>query len=349
MADFEKLIDIVLQTQYHKEEKSINEGFKLYLFEALYSIQQFYGLYKFLDIIFIIIEFIQLMAFPMDKAFDKSWGDTWVNTIGNFFRYFQLMHLWHGTSFSIIAYILTIIYIIILLSLFLNILIKYNTVKSNVIIIGITIMLQLLIILNVPFLRTLFSVFSCENDVVVLYQEIKCKSVTHIILIIISILFIIILKCFIIIIHSTIYEFGYNSNILKSGYSSLTDIVLDIIKILLVIIYQFISNEIELAIITLTLSVIILVHFMISQPYSNEFTMKLYLILYLFFCWSCIICLISIFLRNSEFKSGLVLLMLGYPFIMIIFYLKESEYYIEKLLFIILTHNNNEYNALLNI
>ena len=112
MADFEKLIDIDLQTQYHKEEKSINEGFKLYLFEALYSIQQFYGLYKFLDIIFIIIEFIQLMAFPMDKAFDKSWGDTWVNTIGNFFRYFQLMHLWHGTSFSIIAYILTIIYII---------------------------------------------------------------------------------------------------------------------------------------------------------------------------------------------------------------------------------------------
>ena len=349
MADFEKLIDIELQTQYHKEEKSINEGFKLYLFEALYSIQQFYGLYKFLDIIFIIIEFIQLMAFPMDKAFDKSWGDTWVNTIGNFFRYFQLMHLWHGTSFSIIAYILTIIYIIILLSLFLNILIKYNTVKSNVIIIGITIMLQLLIILNVPFLRTLFSVFSCENDVVVPYQEIKCKSVTHIILIIISILFIIILKCFIIIIHSTIYEFGYNSNILKSGYSSLTDIVLDIIKILLVIIYQFISNEIALAIITLTLSVIILVHFMISQPYSNEFTMKLYLILYLFFCWSCIICLISIFLRNSEFKSGLVLLMLGYPFIMIIFYLKESEYYIEKLLFFILAHNNNEYNALLNI
>jgi hypothetical protein len=34
---------------------------------------------------------------------------------------------------------------------------------------------------------------------------------------------------------------------------------------------------------------------------------------------------------------------------MIIFYLKESEYYIEKLLFFILGNKNNEYNTLLNI
>ena len=140
-----------------------------------------------------------------------------------------------------------------------------------------------------------------------------------------------------------------HSNILKSGYSSSTDVVLDITKLLLIILYQLISHEIILSIITLIMSIVILIHFIIIQPYSSEFTIKLYLILYIYFCWSCIICIISIFLRNSQFKSGIVLLMLGYPFLLIILYLKESEYYIEKLLSFILYNKNNEYSTLLNI
>ena len=349
MADFEKLIYINLQTQLDKEETTITKGFKLHLFETLYSIQQYYGLHKFIDIIFIIIEFIQLMAFPMDKVFNKSWGDTWVNTIGNFFRYFQLAYIWNGTSFFIFAYILICIYIILLLSLFFYILLKYKYIKSKIKIKGIAMMFQLLVILNIPFLRVLTSVFSCENDVVEISQEIKCKSTIHIILILISVVFIIIFKFFVILFHSTVYEFGYNSNILKSGYSSSTDVVLDITKLLLIILYQLISHEIILSIITLIMSIVILIHFIIIQPYSSEFTIKLYLILYIYFCWSCIICIISIFLRNSQFKSGIVLLMLGYPFLLIILYLKESEYYIEKLLSFILYNKNNEYSTLLNI
>ena len=154
MAEFEKLIDIDLQIQHQKEEIIQTQSFKLYLFEALYSIQEYYGLYKFIDIIFVIIEFIQL------------------------------------TSFFIITYILICIYIIILLSLFFHIMIKYTLVKSKILIEGIAMMLQLLIILNIPFLRTLSSVFSCENDVLEISKEIECKSVIHIVLIIISILFI---------------------------------------------------------------------------------------------------------------------------------------------------------------
>ena len=244
MADFEELIYINLQTQLDKEETTIKKCFKLHLFETLYSIQQYYGLHKFIDIIFIIIEFIQLMAFPMDKVFNKSWGDTWVNTIGNFFRYFQLAYIWNETSFFIFDYILICIYIILLLSLFFYILLKYKSIKSKIIIKGIAMMFQLLVILNIPFLRVLTSVFSCENDVVEISQEIKCKSTIHIILILISVVFIIIFKFFVILFHSTIYEFGYNSNILKSGYSSSTDVVLDITKLLLIILYQLISHEI---------------------------------------------------------------------------------------------------------
>ena len=89
MAEFEKLINIDLKIQNQKEYISMVDGFKLYLFEALYSIQQFYGLHKFWDTLFIIFEFIQMMAFPMNKIFDESWGETWVKTIGNFLGIFN--------------------------------------------------------------------------------------------------------------------------------------------------------------------------------------------------------------------------------------------------------------------
>ena len=303
MTEYEKLINIELKLQHQKEEIIQTKSFKLYLFETLYSIQQYYGKYKFMDILFVIVEFIQLMAFPMDKAFNKTWSDNnWVKAIVNFFRFFQLFYLWFGSNFFIISYILICIYIIILLSLFVHIMIKNALVKYKILIEGIAIMIQLLIILNIPFMRILSSVFSCENDTLEMTKEIKCKSVIHIVLIIISILFIIIFKSFIILIHNTVYEFGHNINILKSGYTSSTNIILDIAKLLLIIIYQFISNEIVLSIITLVLSIIILIHFLIIQPYSNEFTMKLFSILYLYFCWSCIICIISIFLRIQNLK-----------------------------------------------
>ena len=58
MAEFEKLIYIDLKVQNQKEYLSIVNGLKLYLFEALYAIQQFYGLHSFFDTIFIILGFI---------------------------------------------------------------------------------------------------------------------------------------------------------------------------------------------------------------------------------------------------------------------------------------------------
>ena len=92
MADFENLINIDIEVAHQNEDLTEVKGIKYRLFEALYAIQQYHGRYKFWDILFTIIEFIQLMAFPMDKSFDESWGKTWVKTIGNFFRYFQLLY-----------------------------------------------------------------------------------------------------------------------------------------------------------------------------------------------------------------------------------------------------------------
>ena len=85
-----------------------------------------------------------------------------------------------------------------------------------------------------------------------------------------------------------------------------------------------------LAIITLLFSIILLIHFLITQPYSSGFTMKLYLTLYAFFCWSCIICIASILLKNSNFRSGLILLILGYPIVLIMIYQIEWDFSFDK-------------------
>ena len=341
MLNEDKLININLKIEQNKDELTIVKGFKLYLFEALYLIQQYHGLHKFWDILFTIFEFIQLMAFPMDKVFDKSWGNHWVKTFGSFFRYSNLFFLWKGTSFFIITYIITCIYIILFISLSLYALIKSTKFVSKPMIKAIVLMLEINIILNIPLLRTLFSIFSCEKNVLESSPEIKCQSGIHIFLVVLSAILIIIFQLLIFIFHSALYEFGVNNNKFKSGYTSSTEIFLDIIKLILIIIYQFISHQMALAIITLLLSIIILIHFLVNQPYSSGFTMKLYLILFALLCWSCVICIVSLLLKNSKFKSGIVLMILGYPLIIAVIYLTDWELYADIFFNFNLMNNNH--------
>jgi len=349
MVEEEKMINLNLQIENHQEDITFEKGFRLNLFEALYKIQQFIGLFKFLDILLTILEFIQLMAFPMDITFDDSWGNHWVKTISNYFRYFHLIFLWRNSSFAIITYILICIYIIIFLSLFLRVLVKSTTLVSNNIIIILAIMIQIEAILDIPFLRTLSSAFSCENDNLEISSKIKCKSGIHFFLIILSILIIIILKVMTFLFHNTLYEFGFFPNKLKSGYSSSSEILLDLIKLILTLLYEFVSHQMALAIITLLISIIILVNFLVIKPYSSEFTMKFYLLLYSLFCWSCVLCILSTFLKNSNFKSGIILLMLGFPFILIIIFILQLDYSMEKFYSFFSLKSRNGYNSLLEI
>ena len=154
MEHEEELIKINLEIDHNKEDFKEIKGFKLYLFESLYLIEQYHGLYKFWDILFTIFEFLQLMAFSMDKTFDESWGNHWVKTIGNFFRYIQLFFLWKKTSFFIIAFIIICIYLIAFISLFFYVLSKsFKFIQIQVIKI-LVLMLQINIFLHIPILRT---------------------------------------------------------------------------------------------------------------------------------------------------------------------------------------------------
>ena len=77
--------------------------------------------------------------------------------------------------------------------------------------------------------------------------------------------------------------------------------------------------------------------------------MKLYLTLYAFFCWSCIICIASILLKNSNFRSGIILLIFGYPLILIIVYQIDWEYSYDKYFSLYSSDLRDGYNSLLEI
>ena len=352
MKEEQRLLNLDLQKEQKRQGINQNEGIKLYLFRALYSILKYYGLNHFCDILFTVFSFVQLMAFPMDTVFSSGWKNFWYNTIGSFFRYFQLVPLWRGNSqFFIITYIITCLYFLILLIAFFHILIEstslsYRSQFSNKLI---TSFLEFEIILSIPFLRTLFAVFTCENDILVVAPDFKCKSGIHLCLMIISIFFILIYAFLNFIFYSTLFEFGANNAKLKSAYTSSTQVLLEIIKLILIILYEFIKNEMILSIITFILSLILLIDFLNKQPFSNGLAMKLYWILYLTFFWSCTICLIAILLKNSKFEGGVILLLIGYPMIILSSSTNQWEYNYDKILKYNLSNNKDGYNALLGI
>ena len=352
MKEEQILLNLDLKKEQQRQGLAQPEGIKLFLFRALYSILPHYGLNRFSDILFTFFLFIQLMAFPMDKVFSSGWKNYWFNSVGNFIRYFQLIFLWEGNyPFFLIIYIVVCIYYIILLFTFIHIILESNTLsyKSKFSTKLIATLLEYQMILSIPFLRTLFAVFSCENDGLKFAPEFKCKTGIHLCLIILSIIFILLHVILNYIFNTTLFEFGANNFIFRAAYTSSTQVLLEIIKIIIIILYQFIKNELILSIITFVLSLILLIDFLNKQPFSNGFTMKIYFMLYLIFFWSCTTCIIAILLKNTKFEGGVVLLIIGYPILIFATLTKKWEYSFDKIFEYSLNKNKDGYIALLDI
>ena len=352
MREEENLLRINLPNPLEKEDTNKLSGHRLYFFRALYSVYKYHGKNKFCDILFTIVEFSQLMAFPLDEIFSPGWRDYWFGTVGNFFRFFQLYFLWEGnTPFYIISYIIICIFILALLISFIHTYInsKQVAIKNKYISIFIANLLQFEIILNIPILKTLFGIFGCKDGNAKVAPDIKCHNGIHVCLIILSIIFIVIFKLLVIIFHMTMYEFGVHPGKLKAAYTSTTEFLLDIAKLILILLYQFVRNEKALSIVTFFISLILFFHFISTQPFSSGFTMKLYIALYLFFLWDSIICLISIFLEKAKFEGGVLLYLIGFPIILFSVFFKDWDFSFDKLFEFLEIHDQDGYKNLLQI
>ena len=297
---------------------------------------------NFLDYLLIISQFIQLMAFPMDSIFSSGWKTSWYEAIGHFFHYFQSSLIFIDFSlFYIISFFITFLYIIIFIILLLISIHKYK--KFLIIPRGILDILNTFIKLNnllfIPFLKILFNVFICDNDNIIFNESIECHSTIHIIMIVISVISIIIYILILFLFKMIYFDFGVVQNKLKAAFTSSTEVLLVLAKILLIISYQFIRHEIILSVITLILSFFLFFDFKDKQPFVNITLNKIYLILYMLFFWTSFICFVGLILKNTEFEGAVFLLLLGYPFIILLIGLRELEFTFEK----IFDDNENKY------
>ena len=344
-----------LQKENKKIEMNQINGIKLSFFKMIYVLLQNQDDNIFRDVIFIIAQFVQLIAFPLGKTFDDSWKTYWYGTVGHFFQYLQIIHIFErdksNSSFYIIAYIITCLYIIIFLILViysLNLLSNYILKSHSVIGILLTIY-EFESVVNIPFLKILFAVFTFSGDSLEIAPAIKIKSFIHILMLILSIILVLCYMVLIILFHMTLFEFGAIHGKIRAAYTSSTEVLLVLVKFAMVVVYHFITNELALALITIIVSVFLIFDFLAKQPFINDSITKLYFILYLLFVWSSVITMIAYLLKNTEFEAGILLLILGYPFIILTVVSKNLEYSMERVFEYVGNKYKDGYTVLMEI
>ena len=355
LKEEEKLMKLDLQKENKKIEMKQINGIKLSFFKMIYVLLQNQDDNILRDVVFIIAQFVQLIAFPLGSAFDDSWKTFWYGTFGHFFKYFQIVHIFEransNSTFYIIVYIITCIYILIFIILVvysLHLLSNYILKSHSIIGILLTIY-EFESVVNIPFLKILFAVFKLSGDSLDIAPAIKIKSFIHVLMIIISILFTIIYMVLITLFHITLFEFGAIHGKIRAAYTSSTEVLLVFAKFICVVAYQFITNQLALAIITTILSVFLLFDFLAKQPFINDSITKLYFILYLLFVWSSVICFVAYLLKNTDFEAGILLLILGYPFIILTVISKNLEYSMERVFEYVGNKYKDGYTVLMEI
>ena len=333
LKEEEKLMKLDLQKENKKIEANQINGIKLFFFRMIYVLLQNQSDNYFRDVLFIIAQFVQLISFPLDIAFSSGWKTFWYGTIGNFIRYFQLIYLWKGNSqFYIISYIITAAYILIYIILViytLHLLSSYILKSHSIIGILLTIY-EFECVLNIPFLKILFAVFTLSGESLEVAPTIKIKSLVHIAMIIISVILTLFYLVLIILFHMTLFEFGAIHGKIRAAFTSSTEVMLVLCKFILILAYHFIKHELALALITFCIGIFLLFDFLGKQPFINDTITKIYFILYLLFVWSGLVCIVSYLLKDSKFEGGILLLLLGYPFIVLTIITKNLEYSMER-------------------
>ena len=286
MKEEKILMKLQLENENQKLENMRISGLKLCFFNCVYSLLENQMENNFLDYLLIISQFIQLMAFPMDSIFSTGWKTSWYEAIGHFFHYFQSSLIFIDYShFYIISFFISFLYIaifIIFLLLSIHKLKKKFKIPKTLLDL-LNIIIQLNTIFCIPFLKILFNIFICKNDNSLFNENIECHSKIHIAMMIISSISILIYIILLLLFKMIFYDFGVVQNKLKAAYTSSTEVLLLLTKIILVIIYQFIKHQIALSIITLLFSFFIYFDFNGKLPFINMTLNKIYLILYIFF------------------------------------------------------------------
>lgn len=134
MADDQNLTKLNIKITEEKQpiEKFFN-NFKIAFFDLNYLLIKHQEENYLIHIIIIIIQFLEIIAFPFSPYFTNYWNNTYYIILSDFFQYFQLIHLWKGnTAFYIIAYIIISILTVAFITLLIYVMVKLAKFKLKV-------------------------------------------------------------------------------------------------------------------------------------------------------------------------------------------------------------------------
>ena len=211
MKEDRTLMNLDLKVRDNKTEELHHKGLKFCLFRFFYLLLENEAESVYLTVLFTVLEFIQIFAFAMDKVFASGWKRLLFGTVGNFLRYFQLIFLWERNSqFYITAYVFVVFYISVYFFLGVVIIVRLSNgkMRESILLEMIEVLIFFEQIMNIPFNKVLFSVFSCEQEGVKFAPDIKCKSDIHYGMMIVSTVFILVFLSINLLLYLFKFEFG---------------------------------------------------------------------------------------------------------------------------------------------
>ena len=320
-----------------KSDTPLRTFLKSNLFNLYYHLLKTQDVNLWLEIISIIVQILQLVAFPLSIRFINIWKQPQTFTkISTVINYFQLVLFFEeNKQMYIIAFYLCVI--ILSITIILIIYICYSFYKANVahINIPLQILRNVLSIISgvgfIPVLNLFLSLFHCNNEKRNIYiSEIQCWSNTeYYVYTAFAIVFgvILVIICYLSV--SIFYENKSGTHNPQSKSTSFADVFLLIIKIVMLLLFTILTsknnNQWIVIVFLLFFSFYLLYIFYIYQPYYNNTTMKAYNCLALTFLWSNVVVFLGKCLEFTQFDGAIGLFFLGLPIIVLIVFTEHDK------------------------
>ncbi|KAL4452980.1 hypothetical protein ABPG73_000906 [Tetrahymena malaccensis] len=274
------------------------------------------------------VDYMQMHSFPFHAKLQHVWkATTFLQIIFQIFNVFHIKNYMPHINFS--TYIIGIYFLdFIILLIILDILyVSYSFSQKKF---SITWPLKILnqvtsyfvTVFFLPITENLFSVLECEKNPegvqsLATFETVECWKgwmlVHQIITSMFNLIFVIISS----IVALTFFEPRMTSKNKTARQDSLAEVIFIITKVACQILFNFVpeGNDWFLVLITFTFSASLYWSYNFEEPYYDKFVGKFFNIATTYYLWTNVMLLVSLVFYETEFNGGLIIWILGLPFI----------------------------------
>ena len=317
-----------------KESRKLRE-IKISFFNLSYLIIKHHSDFFFINILSLVLQFIQVIGYSFSPKFTDVWSFSYYQEMSMFISYFQVVPIFRGNKLLYVLFYLLFLGYVLFLLCFLGYC-SYQLSKLKLRSKECLYLLDTLFTLNncffLPIIKMFMSSFNCTNGKSAYSASMQCYTGIHLLLTILGSLFLVLYSVLSFFIDSTFYEFKNNKDYSSAKMSSATTISFFYAKIILVLIFETIKNKMMLCFISLCVSLYLTYVYNMYQPYHNQFINKLNIALYYMLFWSNFVLLFANLLHKSAYEGGILLILIGYPIIVIGTFYRDHSFFLSQLL-----------------